>query len=278
MSDEKYPLIETGREEDSLFFSHEFSESDDRDQACVGHLRGDFGSSGAEFWTSWWDHHEELKDQEFMDELDGVVNSLRKDGPLKDFLSMQRFCWEHSQTQMSPQYGSENYGLRVDTAKHRFYLRLCPMHGNYNFYIYCYKAELLKMPIRVLVVEPRKLCEARGICGMREMQGIVGGDIEEVNPFPEAVAVICNAKGRMLGLPVNRPLLDKDGLPYDIIHGTFFIAGINEGEYVSLTDEQIQKYKELYDHVLAVAPRETPHSEKSDQKKKAAKGRSGAER
>ena len=44
MSDEKYPLIETGREEDALFFN--LGEFDDRDQACVGHLRGDFGRSG----------------------------------------------------------------------------------------------------------------------------------------------------------------------------------------------------------------------------------------
>lgn len=148
MSDEKYPLIETGREEDSLFFSHnEFSESDDRGKACVGHLRGDFGSSGTKFWTSWFDHHEELKNQEFKDELDDVVNTLRKDGPLKDFSSMQRFCWEHPQARMGSQYGSENYGLRVDTDKYRYYLRFCPMRGNDNFYIYCYKAGLLKMPM-----------------------------------------------------------------------------------------------------------------------------------
>lgn len=268
MSGEKYPLIETGREEDALFFSHEFSESDGRDQACVGHLRGDFGRSGTEFWTSWWDHHEELKDQEFMDELDDVVNTLRKSGPLKDLQSMRRFCQEHSGTRMGPQFGSENYGLRVDTDKHRYYLRCCPMQGNYNFYIYCYKAELLKMPIRVLVVEPRKLCETREICGLREMQGIVGGDIEMVSPFPEAVAIICNAEGKLLGLPVNRPLLDKDGLPYDILCGTFFIAGVGGEDFVSLTDEQVQKYKSLYDNVIAVAPREPPQSEKSDQKKK----------
>lgn len=276
MSDEKYPLIEAGREEDALFFN--LGEFDDRGQACVGHLRGDFGRSGTKFWTSWFDHHEELKDQEFKDELDDVVNTLRKDGPLKDFLSMRRFCREHSQTQMGPRFGSEYYGLRVDTSKHRYYLRLCPMRGNDNFYIYCYKADILKMPITVLVVEPRKLCETRKIYGLKEMQRIVGGDIEEVNPFPEAVAVICNAKGKFLDLPVNRPLLDEHGLPYDIINGTFFIAGIGEGEYISLTDEQIQRYKSLYDHVLAVAPRKPPQSEKSDQKKKAAKGRSGAKR
>ena len=113
MSDEKYPLLEIGTDEEPLFFTSEM-----QDQACIGHLRGDFGS-GAKFWTTWWDHHEELKDQAFEDELDDVVNMLRKDGPLKDFPSMQRFCWEHSQTRMSPRSGSEYYGLRVDTAQHR---------------------------------------------------------------------------------------------------------------------------------------------------------------
>ena len=36
---------------------------------------------------------------------------------------------------------------------------------------------------------------------------------------------------------------------YDIICGTFFIAGLGQEDFISLTDEQIQRYKSLYDNV-----------------------------
>ncbi len=36
-------------------------------------------------------------------------------------------------------------------------------------------------------------------------------------PFQEEVAVICNEEGRNLDLPYNRPLMDENGLPYDIV-------------------------------------------------------------
>ena len=62
-------------------------------------------------------------------------------------------------------------------------------------------------------------------------------------------ALVCNAEGKLLGLPMNRPLLDEDRLPYDIICGTFFIAGLGQEDFVSLTDEQIQRYKSLYDNM-----------------------------
>ena len=103
--------------------------------------------------------------------------------------------------------------------------------------------------MKVLVVEPQKPCRVQEIDSLTDMQQIVGGDIEAVYPFQEPVAVVCNADGKLLGLPMNRPLLDKDYLPYDIIRGTFFIAGLGQEDFISLTDEQIQRYKSLYDNM-----------------------------
>ena len=103
--------------------------------------------------------------------------------------------------------------------------------------------------MKVLVVEPQKPCRVQEIESLADMQQLVGGDIEAVYPFQEPVAVVCNADGKLLGLPMNRPLLDKDYLPYDIIRGTFFIAGLGQEDFISLTDEQIQRYKSLYDNV-----------------------------
>lgn len=103
--------------------------------------------------------------------------------------------------------------------------------------------------MRILVVEPQKPCRVQEIENLTDMQQLVGGDIEAVYPFQELVAVVCNADGKALGLPMNRPLLDKDYLPYDIIRGTFFIAGLGQEDFISLTDEQIQRYKSLYDNM-----------------------------
>lgn len=103
--------------------------------------------------------------------------------------------------------------------------------------------------MKVLVVEPQKPCRVQEIESLADMQQLVGGDIEAVYPFQELVAVVCNADGKLLGLPMNRPLLDKDYLPYDIIRGTFFVAGLGQEEFISLTDEQIQRYKSLYDNM-----------------------------
>lgn len=103
--------------------------------------------------------------------------------------------------------------------------------------------------MKVLVVEPQKPCRVQEIEGLPDMQQLVGGDIEAVYPFQEPVALVCNSEGKLLGLPMNRPLLDKDYLPYDIIRGTFFVAGLGQEEFISLTDEQIQRYKSLYDNM-----------------------------
>ena len=103
--------------------------------------------------------------------------------------------------------------------------------------------------MKVLVVEPMKPCEAREIPDTLEaMQAIVGGGIEATYPFAEPVAVICNAEGKGLDLPYNRPLMDESGLPYDIVCGTFFLARVEGEHFASLTEEQLQKYKVLYDN------------------------------
>ena len=68
--------------------------------------------------------------------------------------------------------------------------------------------------MKVLVVEPQKPCRVQEINSLADMQRIVGGDIEAVYPFQEPVALVCNSEGKLLGLPMNRPLLDEDRLPY----------------------------------------------------------------
>lgn len=116
--------------------------------------------------------------------------------------------------------------------------------------------------MKILVVEPMKPCEVREIPDTLDaMRQIVGGDIEAVTSIRYVSAIVCNGNGKLLDLPYNRPLLDESGLlPLDILHGTFFIAGVSGEHFVSLSDEQIQRYKELYDNVMVLTA-ERPESQ-----------------
>ena len=76
---------------------------------------------------------------------------------------------------------------------------------------------------------------------------IVGGFIQAVEPFEDHnVLLVCNEEAKLLGLPENRFLRNRNGVPYDIIHGTFFLAQGSSEEFCSLTDKQIQTYTRLY--------------------------------
>ena len=78
------------------------------------------------------------------------------------------------------------------------------------------------------------------------MQEIVGGLIQALYPFDDAVALVANDEGKILCLPMNRGLRNENGKLYDIICGTFFICGIEEDSFASLTAEQIQKFSEVF--------------------------------
>jgi len=126
--------------------------------------------------------------------------------------------------------------------------------------------------MKVLVVEPMKPCQAREIPDTLEaMRDIVGGSIDAAYPFTEPVAVVLNAEGKFLDLPYNRPLMDENGLPYDIVCGTFFLAGVGAEDFVSLTDDQIRRYKSLYDNVVVLTAEKPVQPEKQAQQKKKTK-------
>ena len=105
----------------------------------------------------------------------------------------------------------------------------------------------MKEKIKVLIVEPWKRPNAAEIpAGLESLQKMVGGLIQAVYPFEDAVALICNDEGKLLGLPFNRPLYDEDGEMYDILVGTFLVVGPTEDDFSSLTDEMIEKYTEVF--------------------------------
>ena len=105
-----------------------------------------------------------------------------------------------------------------------------------------------KQKISVLVVEPNTPArEAKIGSSLKDMQKIVGGLIQAIYPYEEPVALICNDEGKMQGLPLNRALRyeDSDEI-YDIIAGTFFVCGLDENNFASLTPEHMAKFKEMF--------------------------------
>lgn len=97
----------------------------------------------------------------------------------------------------------------------------------------------VKSKMTVVLVEPNK--EARIVKidnTLKAMQGTVGGYIEAVYPYDDNVAIVCNGEGKIAGLPLNRALKDADGKVYDVIAGTFFVAGLTKDNFGSLTEEQ----------------------------------------
>lgn len=131
----------------------------DLERGCVGHLRGDFGNSGAEFWTSWFDHRPDLKSTVFHDELQNVVNGLRKEGGLlRNFAAMSRGCREGLPC-------DDSFGFKAESPHYAYCLRCIPRRGDYNFYLYAYDKDFqrehalqkgLKEPLKQQPNMPKK--------------------------------------------------------------------------------------------------------------------------
>ena len=108
-----------------------------------------------------------------------------------------------------------------------------------------------KSTITVLLIEPLKAPRAVEIpAELSAYQNAVGGTVEAIYPFEDAAALICCDEGKLLGMPLNRPLFDEDGRLYDVIAGTFFIAGLSEDDFASLPPELIEKYTSMFGSIL----------------------------
>ena len=113
--------------------------------SCIGHLRADFGSSGNEFYSSWYDHLPSLNDAGFKADIGQVINALRQDSAYGDILASRGKLASYCQKHPESSYGldSREYGFRADTEQYAYLLRLNPNPGEYNLYAYCYvKARL----------------------------------------------------------------------------------------------------------------------------------------
>ena len=98
--------------------------------------------------------------------------------------------------------------------------------------------------MNVLVVEPGYAPYEKEINGLDEMQATVGGLITASYPYKEQVAIVSNDESILLGMDYNRSIPGG----YGGIFGPFFVCGLTEDSFCSLTPEQMAKYKKEYHH------------------------------
>ena len=100
--------------------------------------------------------------------------------------------------------------------------------------------------IKVLALLPMELPKEIDLDNTLEaMQNFVGGLIEciTLSDTGSEVTLVCNDEGKLLGLPLNRPLWDGA----DVLAGPGFLAGYdNEGNMTSLPQSAMDFYKEKF--------------------------------
>ena len=101
--------------------------------------------------------------------------------------------------------------------------------------------------MRVLFIPCGKKPEIREIDGsLKSMQELVGGLIEDVSWDDAKMALICNDEGLLLGLPPNRSIRWEETGGCAIIHGDFFLCGVDGENYTSLSPELIGFYERRF--------------------------------
>ena len=113
----------------------------------IGHLRADMDTDGNGFFSSWFDYRPDLKTDDFKAEFEEVINSLQEEGDVLHSRSdLAKYCYSTPQSKMQAE--QDYYGVRVDTEKYAFLLRLNPNKGEYNLYCYCYRRDWLDSHLR----------------------------------------------------------------------------------------------------------------------------------
>ena len=104
--------------------------------------------------------------------------------------------------------------------------------------------------IQVLMVEPMaspKLVTLQNDLDSLQKAVSIGASYQgliELVPFEDNVLTLCNEEGKLIGLEPNRRF------GHDILCGVFYVvAEDDDGELISLTSEQVEKYSEFFGHI-----------------------------
>ena len=108
----------------------------------------------------------------------------------------------------------------------------------------------MKENLRILMVEPHKApYEASVPHELTAMQQAVGGLIE-VARNGDGTLLVCNEEGKLLGMEGNRRI------PGDVLAGPFFVVGDAGETFRSLTEEELERYRERFAEIEDISPQE----------------------
>lgn len=108
----------------------------------------------------------------------------------------------------------------------------------------------MKENLRILMVEPHKApYEASVPHELSAMQQAVGGLIEVVRNG-DGTLLVCNEEGKLLGMEGNRRI------PGDVLAGPFFVVGDAGETFRSLTEEELERYRERFAEIEDISPQE----------------------
>ena len=108
----------------------------------------------------------------------------------------------------------------------------------------------MKEDLRILMVEPQKApYEASVPHELTAMQQTVGGLIEVVRNG-DGTLLVCNEEGKLLGMEGNRRI------PGDVLAGPFFVVGDAGETFRSLTEEELERYRERFAEIEDISPQE----------------------
>lgn len=112
--------------------------------------------------------------------------------------------------------------------------------------VFIWRHTMKEEKIKVLALLPMELPKEIDLDNTLEaMQNFVGGLIEciTLSDTGSEVTLVCNDEGKLLGLPLNRPLWDGA----DVLAGPGFLARCDsEGNLTSLPQSAIDFYKEKF--------------------------------
>lgn len=98
--------------------------------------------------------------------------------------------------------------------------------------------------MHILIVEPGQHPREADIeHTLENLQKIVGGYIQAIYPYDDLVALVCDDEGLFKDYEWNRLVA-----PHTAIKGTFFICGLSEDDFDSLSPELTEKYKRKFWH------------------------------
>ena len=108
----------------------------------------------------------------------------------------------------------------------------------------------MKENLRILMVEPHKAPYETSVPHeLTAMQQAVGGLIEVVRNG-DGTLIISNEEGKLLGMEGNRRI------PGDVLAGPFFVVGDAGETFRSLTEEELERYRERFAEIEDISPQE----------------------